>query len=341
MGRGGLGRVRATPHGNRAVRRSPQRLRIVALALFVGTAAQAQEDVSFKVDVSLVTVLVNVKDERGAPIANLEPSDFTVLDGGVEREIAVFERRTDRALSVALMLDASLSAAKELPYERDAAKRFLASLLGPGSQPADRAAVLKFSDFVDLLVGFTRSQSRLTRALNQVRADSGTSVYDAILLASQVLERREGRRVMVVITDGGDTTSRIPFPEALAAVHGIDGVIYGIIVVPIQSDAGRNVGGENALKTLASNTGGETFIQYGTADLDQAFQGILLNLRTQYLIAYYPPETTGRDGFRSTEIRVKRTGARVLARNGYFVPSHSPKPATAPNRISVQPKPKP
>jgi Ca-activated chloride channel family protein len=309
--------------------------------LFVGTAAQAQEDVSFKVDVSLVTVLVNVKDERGAPIANLEPSDFTVLDGGVEREIAVFERRTDRALSVALMLDASLSAAKELPYERDAAKRFLASLLGPGSQPADRAAVLKFSDFVDLLVGFTRSQSRLTRALNEVRADSGTSVYDAILLASQVLERREGRRVMVVITDGGDTTSRIPFPEALAAVHGIDGVIYGIIVVPIQSDAGRNVGGENALKTLASNTGGETFIQYGTADLDQAFQGILLNLRTQYLIAYYPPETAGRDGFRSTEIRVKRTGARVLARNGYFVPSHSPKPATAPNRISVQPKPKP
>ena len=323
------------------MRISPQRLRIVALALFVGTAAQAQEDVSFKVDVSLVTVLVNVKDERGAPIANLEPSDFTVLDGGVEREIAVFERRTDRPLSVALMLDASLSAAKELPYERDAAKRFLASLLGPGSQPADRAAVLKFSDFVDLLVGFTRSQSRLTRALNEVRADSGTSVYDAILLASQVLERREGRRVMVVITDGGDTTSRIPFPEALAAVHGIDGVIYGIIVVPIQSDAGRNVGGENALKTLASNTGGETFIQYGTADLDQAFQGILLNLRTQYLIAYYPPETAGRDGFRSTEIRVKRAGARVLARNGYFVPSDPPRPATAPNRISVQPKPKP
>jgi len=146
---------------------------------------------------------------------------------------------------------------------------------------------------------------------------------------------------MVVITDGGDTTSRIPFPEALAAVHGIDGVIYGIIVVPIQSDAGRNVGGENALKTLASNTGGETFIQYGTADLDQAFQGILLNLRTQYLIAYYPPETASRDGFRPTEIRVKRAGARVLARNGYFVPTDPPRPAAAPNRISVQPKPKP
>jgi Ca-activated chloride channel homolog len=323
------------------VRSSLQRARIVILAAFVATAAQAQQDASFKVDVSLVTVLVNVKDEQGAPIANLEPRDFTVLDGGVERDIAVFERRTDRALSVALMVDASLSAAKELPYEREAAKRFLANLLGPGSQSADRAAVLKFSDFVDLLVGFTASQSRLTRALNEVHADSGTSVYDAVLLASQMLERREGRRVMVVITDGGDTTSRISFQEALAGAHGIDGVIYGIIVVPIQSDAGRNVGGENALKTLASNTGGETFIQYGTADLDQAFQEILLNLRTQYLIAYYPPETAGRDGFRPTEIRVRRAGARVLARNGYFVPSNPPKPAAAPNRISVQPKPKP
>jgi hypothetical protein len=103
--------------------------------LFVATAAQAQEDVSFKVDVSLVTLLVNVKDERGAPIANLEPRDFTVLDGGVEREIAVFERRTDRPLSVALMVDASLSAAKELPYEREAAKRFLANFSAPAHSP--------------------------------------------------------------------------------------------------------------------------------------------------------------------------------------------------------------
>ena len=318
-----------------------QWLGIVTLTLFIGADAHPQKHASFKVDVNLVTVLVNVKDESGTPITNLEPHDFTILDEGIERKIAVFERRTDRPLSVALMLDSSLSTAKELPYEREAAKRFLINLLGPRSQPADQAAVLKFSDFVDLLTGFTRSQSQLNRALDEIRADSGTSVYDAVLLTSQILKQRKGRRVMVVITDGGDTTSRIPFHEALTATHGIDGVIYGIIVVPIQSDAGRNIGGENALKTLASNTGGETFIQYGTADLDKAFQEILLNLRTQYLIAYYPSETTSRSGFRSTEIQVHRAGAQVLARNGYFVRIDPLKPGAIPNRISVQPKPQP
>jgi Ca-activated chloride channel family protein len=257
------------------------------------------------------------------------------------RDISVFEKRTNRPLSIALMIDTSLSAAKELPFERDAAKRFLRNLLESDSSAQDRAAVLQFSDYVDMLASFTRSVNRLTRALEQTRADSGTSLYDAVLLGSQILQRREGRRVMVVITDGGDTTSRIPFGEALQGAHGVDAVIYGIIVVPIQSDAGRNVGGENALKTLAANTGGETYIQYGTADLDQAFQEILRNLRTQYLIAYYPPAVSSREKFRATDVQVNRPGARVLSRNGYFVPEGTSRPVMIPGRPNVQPKPQP
>ncbi len=314
---------------------------ILAAAILSAAPQKDQEDVSFKVDVSLVTLLVNVKDARGAPIGDLEKENFTIADGGMRREIAVFEKRTNRPLSVALMVDTSLSAAKELPFERDAAKRFLQNLLGGDSSPQDRAAVLQFSDYVDMLADFTRSLNRLNRALEQTRADSGTSLYDTVLLGSQILQRREGRRVMVVITDGGDTTSRIPFGEALQGAHGVDAVIYGIIVVPIQSDAGRNVGGENALKTLAANTGGETYIQYGTADLDQAFQEILRNLRTQYLIAYYPPPVSGLERFRATEVRVNRPGARILSRNGYFVPEETSKPVTFPARPNVQPKPRP
>jgi Ca-activated chloride channel family protein len=314
---------------------------VLAAAILPAAPQKDQEEVSFKVDVRLVTLLVNVKDARGAPIGDLEKEDFTIVDGGVPRDISVFEKRTDRALSVALMIDTSLSAAKELPFERDAAKRFLQSLLGNDSSPQDRAAVLQFSDYVDLLASFTRSVNRLNRALEQTRADSGTSLYDAVLLGSQVLQNRDGRRVMVVITDGGDTTSRIPFGEALRGAHGIDAVIYGIIVVPIQSDAGRNVGGENALKTLAASTGGETYIQYGTADLDGAFQEILRNLRTQYLIAYYPPAPSSRDSFRATEVRVNRPGARVLSRNGYFVPADDNRPVMPAGRPSVRPRPEP
>jgi Ca-activated chloride channel family protein len=314
---------------------------ILAAAILSAAPQKDEQDVSFKVDVSLVTLLVNVKDARGAPIGDLEKEDFTIVDGGVPREISVFETRTNRPLSVALMIDTSLSAAKELPFERDAAKRFLQNLLGDGSSPQDRVAILQFSDYVDMLVNFTRSLNRLSRALEQTRADSGTSLYDTVLLGSQILQRREGRRVMVLITDGGDTTSRIPFGEALQGAHGVDAVIYGIIVVPIQSDAGRNVGGENALKTLAAGTGGETYIQYGTADLDQAFQEILRNLRTQYLIAYYPPPVSSRERFRATEVRVNRPGARVLSRNGYFVPDEESRPVTPTGRPSVRPRPRP
>jgi Ca-activated chloride channel family protein len=141
-----------------------------------------------------------------------------------------------------------------------------------------------------------------------------------------------------MITDGGDTTSRITFQRALEAVHSIDGVIYAIIVVPVRSDAGRNLGGENALKTLAAHTGGETYIQYGTDNLDQAFEQILRNLRTQYLLGYYPPEgESSRERFRIIELRVNRAGAVVLARDGYFLPAES-QTGRLPSRITVAPR---
>jgi len=251
--------------------------------------------------------------------------------------VAVFERRTNRPLSVVLMLDASLSTAIELRFERESAKRFLQNLLGAGSNPADRAAILKFSDYVDLLSGFTRSQKRLAQALERVRPESGTSMYDAILLCSDELARRSGRRVMIIITDGGDTTSRISFQRAQEAAHAVDAVIYGIIVMPIKSDAGRNTGGENALKTFAKNTGGTTFVEPGPEALNEAFDEILRNLRTQYLIGYYPPEiSSSTERFRPVSVTVDRPGSRVLSRNGYYVPLA--RRSSPPGRIDLQPK---
>ena len=97
-------------------------------------------------------------------------------------------------------------------------------------------------------------------------------------------------------------------------------MIYPLIVLPIRSDAGRNRGGEHALIALAENTGGEAFVQHDVQDLDAAFGEILRNLRTQYLLGYYPPEGefTSTDAFREVQVRVAREGAAVLVRNGYF-----------------------
>jgi Ca-activated chloride channel family protein len=325
------------------VNRRPQVLtRAAAAAVLASSFAvvRAQEEPpSFRVDVSLVNVLVTVKDASGKPLGDLEKEDFTILDGGMPRPVTVFERRTDRPLSVALMIDASLSTAIELDQERISARTFIQNLLREGSHPADRVAVLKFSAYVDLLADFTRSLRALTRALRSVQAESGTSLYDAILLASEELAGREGRRVMIVITDGGDTTSNTDYQQAMRAAHGIDAVIYGMIVMPIKSDAGRNTGGENTLKSLAANTGGATFVQLGAENLDDAFDQILRNLRTQFLLGYYPPELTEtNEAFRPIEVRVNRPDVTVLARKGYFVPAPRRVPVSDAGRISIRPK---
>lgn len=294
---------------------------IVGLLVGLGSLlAQEPAQPVFTADVRLVTLPATVKDERGAPIGDLDAEDFSIFEEGEPRELAVFERSTDRPLSVVLMLDASLSTAIELRYERESASRFLARLLGTPTETADHAAVFSFSSDVEVLQSFTVDHGLLDKALGRVRPRTGTSVYDAVLLASQELRRREGRRVIVIITDGGDTTSYVRFADALRAAHDAEAAIYPLIVLPIRSDAGRNRGGEHALITLAKNTGGESWVQHGTSNLDAAFAEILRTLRTQYLLGYYPLQRGLRenDQFRNVEVVVGREGATVLVRSGYF-----------------------
>jgi Ca-activated chloride channel family protein len=135
------------------------------------------------------------------------------------------------------------------------------------------------------------------------------------------LNGREGRHVMVVVTDGGDTTSYKRFDDALQAAQQADTVLYPIVVVPIANDAGRNVGGEHALATLASSTGGRIFYPEGFDHLDEAFGEILRELRTQYLLGFYPqgaPEQPKR--YHPVGVKVRATGIRLSSRSGYYEP---------------------
>lgn len=310
-----MGRIRAARFG-------VGRGLTLAAALLAASALGAQESEApvFTADVRLVTLPVTVKDARNAPIGDLERDDFTILEEGEPREVAVFERRTNRPLSVALLVDASLSTAIELRYERESASRFLQGLLGPDSHEGDRAAVYSFSYDIEELSGYTRDLRGLEKALQRVRPETGTSVYDAVDVVSRVLARREGRRVIIMVTDGGDTTSRVRFADALRAAHAAEAAIYPLIVLPIRSDAGRNRGGEHALITLARNTGGETFVQHSAADLDKAFGEILRTLRTQYLLGFYPRDSrsSSEERFRGVSVKVSRAGATVQSRSGYF-----------------------
>ena len=273
---------------------------------------------TFKVDVPLVRLLVTVKDAKGALIGSLEKDDFTVFDTDVPQQVSVFEHHTEYPLSISVLVDTSGSTARNLEYELDSVEKFLNALFREGN-PADAASLYGFNDEVTLLTSYTRRLQRLRDSLKRMRATSGTSLYDAIYLASATLEDREGRHVIVVVTDGGDTTSAKEFADALQAAHAADASIYPILVVPIAGDSGRNLGGERALDRLASDTGGRVFTPVIGPQLDAAFTEILRDLRTQYLLAYYPqnlPPATAR--FHPVRVTVKREDLRATTRSGYY-----------------------
>lgn len=290
---------------------------IVAVQTLAQTAAGNSEPI-FRADVRLVRILATVKDQTGALVWSLGKSDFAVRDNGVAQQISVFERQTDQPLSVAVLIDNSGSTAKDLKFETDSVTRFLRVLLKEGN-PQDAVALYSFNWEIVKQNGFTRSVPAVERSLRALRGEAGTSLYDAILLASRDVEDRPGRKVLVIVTDGGDTTSRSDFQRATEAAQLADAVIYPVLVVPITNEAGRNVGGENALTTLAERTGGRVFAPSLGVALDQAFDDIIHDLRTQYLLGFYPKDVPpAKDRFHTLQISLTSPRLQVKARNGYY-----------------------
>jgi len=273
---------------------------------------------TFSVKVSLVRVLVSVRDAAGRVLTDLNRDDFRLLDSGVLQKISVFERNTSVPLSVAILIDTSGSTQQDLHYEEDSVLKFLAALLHSGN-PEDAFALYSFNWRITQEVDFGRSKNRAEHVLHSLHGEGGTSLYDAIYLASDGLAQRDGRHVMIVVTDGGDTTSYKHFGDALRAAQETDTVVYPIVVVPIENEAGRNIGGEHALAAIAANTGGRSFNPEGFEQLDLAFADLLRELRTQYLIGYYPRNVRQEPRlFHPVQVTVPENTARVSARSGYY-----------------------
>ena len=311
-------------------------LLLLAGAIVVLAAAWAQDPI-MRVDVRLVRVLATVKDASGTPVAALDKPDFTIRDNGVPQEVSVFERRTEQPLSVALLIDNSGSTAKDLKYEVDSVVRFLRALFGEGN-PQDAVGLFSFNYQIVQQHGFSRNVMSLERPLRTLKGEAGTALYDAIYLASGELQGRQGRRVMVIVTDGGDTVSSKDFHAALEAAQRNDCTIFPILVVPIENDAGRNIGGENALTNLARGTGGQVFAPTLGASMDKAFDQILRSLRTQYFLGYYPKNVPlTKDRFHRLEVKVNRPDVQVLARSGYFGDT-SAEGGGPDDRISIRPQ---
>jgi Ca-activated chloride channel family protein len=280
---------------------------------------QSEPTTTLRVDVNLVNVFVTVTDANGAPVAGLTKENFVLKEDGQEQKIKVFDKESALPLSIALSIDTSLSTRHDLPLEQASAKRFAHAIL----RPVDSLSVYGFSEVVyESTRGYTSDLRRIDDAIEHIRVGAATALFDAIYVASRALERRQGRKVIVLITDGGDTASRFDYKQAVRAAEEAEAIVYSIIIVPIESSAGRETGGEHALIQLSDDTGGKYYYATSTTDLDEAFRRISDELRTQYLLAYYPSQHASFSEFRRIEVKVtgvpKAAAYGVRHRAGYY-----------------------
>jgi Ca-activated chloride channel family protein len=273
---------------------------------------------TIKVDVKLVNVFVTVTDGHGAPVAGLGKDNFEVQEDGKAQKISVFDKESALPLSIVLDVDTSLSTRKDLPLELSSARRFVHAIL----RPVDGLALYGFSEYVDEVVPFTSDANRIDHGIDRMRLGSATALYDALYVAAQALDRRQGRKVMVVITDGGDTVSKVDYQGALRAAQEAEAIVYSIIIVPIEASAGRDTGGEHALIQLSEDTGGRYFYATSAPEIDEAFRRISDELRTQYLLAYYPSDRMANSDFRRLQVTVsglpEAPSFQVRHRTGYY-----------------------
>jgi len=282
-------------------------------------ASQAEPAATLKVDVNLVNVFVTVTDEHGAPIGGLTKENFLLMEDDREQKISVFDKQSALPVSIALTIDTSLSTRHDLPLEQASAKRFAHAIM----RPVDGLSVYDFSEVVhDNTHGFTPDLKRIDESIDHIHMGAATALYDAIYIASRALDRRKGRKVIVLITDGEDTVSKWDYKEAVRAAEEAEALVYSIIIVPIEASAGREIGGEHALIQLSEDTGGKYYYATSAAQLDDAFRKISDELRTQYLLAYYPSQRTSFSDFRRIEVKVQGVpdGAayHVRHRAGYY-----------------------
>jgi Ca-activated chloride channel family protein len=317
-------------------RSEPGGCTLAALICLAAGLVGAQQQPLIRMNVNLVHVVATVKNQAGQLVGGLKKEDFEITDNGAPQELKVFERQTEQPVSVTLLIDTSGTTGKDLKYETDAASRFLRALLTEGS-PKDAVQLYSVNADVRVLCDFTHNYASLIQPFRLLRSEGATALFQSIAWASEALEKREGRKVILLVTDGDDTYSRITAPQALQAAQMADAVVYSVVVVPITNPAGRMIGGEHALIYMAQGTGGRVFMPTLGPEMDRAFADIVSELRTQYMLGFYPhnvPPT--KDRFHKLQVKVGRPELQVSSRNGYYGEAEGATGA-ADARISVAP----
>jgi Ca-activated chloride channel family protein len=281
---------------------------------FVTGQLLTKKDDPIRVQVKTVNILVSVHDkETGEFVKGLTKEDFKVYEGGRINPITNYVEETNLPLSIALCIDTSSSVRVKMEFEKEAATDFIYSVM----RPKDQALLLEFDTAATLLHDFTSNPNDLTREIGRLRAGGGTSLYDAIyLISEQKMTGVQGRKAIVVLSDGADQTSEYQFEDALRASFQAEAAIYAISTTRFGADIDHE--GDNALKQLSQNTGGRAYFPYSVAQLSAAFKAINKELRNQYSIAFTPIDGRDDGTFRKIRIKVKRKNSILYYRKGYF-----------------------
>jgi VWFA-related protein len=299
---------------------------------------QKEDETTIKLGTKLVNVLFSVQDKQNRYLNDLKQEDVQILENGQPQDIFTFKREMDLPLTMAILVDVSGSERFTLPQLKDAGGRFVDSVIRTGK---DTVAVLKFEGEATVMQELTSNPKRVRKALDDISfvapppvgvyggttppinggsRQGSTAIWDAVVATSaDMLAKEPGRKTIILLTDGQDTSSRMKLDEAINEALRAEVVIYSIGI----GDPGMDGINEGALKKLSESTGGRPVFPKNSRDLDKAFAQLEQDLRQQSLLAYEPKNEATDGGFRKLEIRVVNRNVKDLKirhRKGYYAP---------------------
>jgi VWFA-related protein len=304
-------------------------LSYLCIASLAGGLAVAAPPGQIRVQVNIVNLFATVRDKHKAIITGLKQDDFQVYEDGQPQEITYFSAESNLPITLGILLDTSGSEYFMLSGEKEAGSRFLARVLRKG----DLAMVMTFDTDVDLLADFTDDRGVLDRAINraQINAPSGgmiaqgplpssgsggTNFYDAVYLAAhEKLSGEAGRKAIVVLTDAEDTGSKLRLSDAIEAAQRTDTVVHILLVA-------ADGGDQDVARKLTDDTGGRMIVVRSEKNLEQAFDQISEELRSQYTVGYTPTNKKHDGTYRKIKVEMKNKDYSVLTRRGYYAPNN-------------------
>jgi VWFA-related protein len=292
---------------------------------------------ALKVQTTLVNVFATVRDKKNGIITGLNQQDFRIYEDGVEQKVDFFSKDMNLPITLAILIDTSGSMQNILGAEQDAASRFVRTVM----RKKDEALIISFDFDVNLLADFTEDPEVLNRAIHRAEisavssggvvtpgtvpqgSNGGTDLYDAVYLACHdELASEAGRKAVILLTDAEDTGSKLSLNESIEAAQRSDAVIHVLRLAdePFYFGMGMGYGGASVARKMAEETGGREIEVRSEKNLETAFSLISEELRSQYVLGYYPANNKHDGSFRKIKVEVTRSDSKVLARKGYYAP---------------------